>query len=150
MSPHGVRAGDPVGPTVDPVTTSGYRTTFTLVTRILAMATGTLAVIQFALAGYGAFGSLQHEKDWGAHEKLGGIIIGFALLTLIAALVARPGRRWIIASAVLFVLCLAQMFLADAGKNHAPAWGAVHALSGVAIIAMCGLASRKVPPVSTP
>ena len=133
----------------DVVTTTpppGYRTTFTLVTRILAMVTGTLAVIQFALAGYGAFGSLDHEKDWGAHETLGGIITGVALLTLIAALIARPGRRWVIASAVLFVLTALQGLWAGVAKDNSPWWGMVHALGGVAIIAMCGIASRKVRP----
>jgi hypothetical protein len=130
----------------DVVTTAppaGYRTTFTLVTRILAMATGTLAVIQFALAGYGAFGSLHHQKDWGAHETMGNIITGVALLTLIAALIARPGRRWIIATAVLFVLTVLQGVWAGVAKDNSPWWGVLHALGGVAIIAMCGIASRK-------
>lgn len=122
----------------------GYRTTFAKIMRILAMATGTLAVVQFALAGFGAFGSLDHERNWGAHETLGNIIGGFALLTMIAAIVARPGRLPLIASITLFVVAgPIQPLLAAAGKDHA--WvGALHALGGIAVLAMCGLASRKI------
>jgi uncharacterized protein DUF6220 len=122
----------------------GYRTTSAKIMRILAMATGTLAVVQFALAGFGAFGSLSHHRDWGPHETLGSIIGGFALLTFIAAIVARPGRLPLIAAITLIVVAgPLQPILAEAGKDHA--WvGALHALGGVVILAMCGLASRKI------
>ena len=70
---------------------AGYRTTFAQIMRILAMATGTLVAVQFALAGFGAFGSFHKERDWGAHETLGTIIGVFTILVLIAAIVARPG-----------------------------------------------------------
>ncbi|HEU0241563.1 MAG TPA: DUF6220 domain-containing protein, partial [Micromonosporaceae bacterium] len=83
---------------------AGYRTVSAQIMRILAMTTGTLAVAQFALAGYGAFGSFHKQRDWGAHETLGSIIGGFTLAVLIAAIVARPGRRHLIGATVLFVL----------------------------------------------
>src|SRR5215475_13198118 len=84
---------------------AGYRTTFAKITRILAMATGTLAVVQFALAGYGAFRAVDHHTNgFGAHEIVGNIIGAFALVTMIAAIVARPGTRTLVASIVLFVL----------------------------------------------
>lgn len=124
---------------------AGYRTTFAKIMRVLAMITGTLAVVQFALAGFGAFGSFSHERNWGPHETVGSVIGGLALLTLIAAIVARPGTRPLVASIVLFVLAgPIQPILADAGKNHGASWGALHALCGVAILAMCGLAARKI------
>jgi hypothetical protein len=132
---------------------AGYRTTFAKIMRVLAMITGTLAVAQFALAGLGAFSSLSHDRNWGPHETLGSVISGFALVTLIAAIVARPGTRPLVASIVLFVLAgPIQPILADLGKHHGAWWGALHALSGVAILAMCGLASRKIDagPKSTP
>lgn len=132
---------------------AGYRTTFASITRILAMATGTLAVVQFALAGFGAFGSFGHHRNWGPHEMLGSIIGIFALLTLIAAIVARPGTPPLVASIVLFVLAAPiQPLLADAGKHHGAGWGALHALCGVAILAMCFMASQKIArrPLSTP
>jgi hypothetical protein len=121
----------------------GYRATFTTVTRVLAMVTGTLVVVQFALAGYGAFGSFQHQKDFKAHEVLGSIIGLFTLLVLIAALIARPSGRTIIQAVILAVLALpVQPLLADAGKHHA--WvGALHALVGVFILGACfGLSMR--------
>jgi hypothetical protein len=130
----------------DTVTTlpAGYRATSAKIMRILAMATGTLAVIQFALAGYGAFRALDHHKGWGLHETLGTIIGVAALLVMIAALVARPGRPWLVASIVLFVLAgPVQPLLAQLGKDHGAWWGSLHALCGVAILGMCGLASRK-------
>jgi hypothetical protein len=124
---------------------AGYRTTFAKIMRILAMATGTLAVVQFVLAGYGAFGSFNHQRNWGAHETLGTVIGIFSMLVLIAAIVARPGTRPLVASIILFVLAgPIQPILADAGKDHGAWWGALHALCGVAILAMCGLASRKI------
>jgi peptidoglycan/LPS O-acetylase OafA/YrhL len=124
---------------------AGYRTTFAKIMRVLAMITGTLAVAQFALAGFGAFGSLSHQRNWGPHETLGSVIGGVALLTLIAAIVARPGTGALVATIVLFVLAgPIQPILADAGKHHGAGWGALHALCGVAILAMCGLASRKI------
>ncbi|HEY7176594.1 MAG TPA: hypothetical protein VH442_16905, partial [Micromonosporaceae bacterium] len=67
---------------------AGYRTTFAQIMRILAMVTGTLAVAQFALAGFGAFGSFHKARDWGAHETMGTVIGVFTLLVLIAAIVA--------------------------------------------------------------
>ena len=128
----------------------GYRTTFAQVMRILAMATGTLAVVQFALAGYGAFGSLHHQKNWGAHEAMGTTIGVFTLLVLIAAIVARPGRRPLIASIVLFVLAgPIQPILANAGNDHGTWWGSIHALCGVAILGMCGVVSRKIDTIQS-
>jgi peptidoglycan/LPS O-acetylase OafA/YrhL len=124
---------------------AGYRTTFAKIMRVLAMITGTLAVAQFALAGFGAFGSFSDQRNWGPHETLGSVIGGFALLTMIAAIVARPGTRPLVASIVLLVLAgPIQPILADAGKHHGAGWGALHALVGVAILAMCGLAARKI------
>ena len=123
---------------------AGYRTTFAKVMRMLAMVTGTLAVVQFALAGFGAFGSFSHHRNWGPHETLGTSSAILALLTMIAAIVARPGRLPLIAAITLLVVAgPVQPILADAGKDHA--WvGALHALGGIAILAMCGIASRKI------
>lgn len=124
---------------------AGYRTTSAQIMRILAMATGTLAAVQFALAGFGAFGSFHKERDWDAHETLGSVIGGFTLAVLIAAIVARPGRQPLIGAIVLFVLAgPIQPILANAGKNDSVAWGALHAFCGVVILGMCGLVSRRI------
>jgi hypothetical protein len=123
---------------------AGYRTTFAKVMRVLAMITGTAAVVQFALAGFGAFGSFSHHRNWGPHETLGTVIGILALLTMIAAIVARPGTRPLVASIILLIFAgPIQPLLAAAGKDHA--WvGALHALGGIVILAMCGITSRKI------
>jgi hypothetical protein len=73
------------------------------------------------------------------------VIGGFTLLVLIAAIVARPGRRPLTGAIVLFVLAgPIQPLLANAGKDHGVWWGALHALGGIAILGMCGLVSRKI------
>lgn len=126
-------------------TPSGYRVTFTKIMRILAMATGTLVAVQFALAGYGAFSALNKHRGYGPHETLGTIIGIFTLLVLIAAIVARPGTQHLVAAVILFVLAAPiQPLLANLGKHQGSWWGAVHALAGVAILGMCGMVSRKV------
>lgn len=129
-------------------TAGGYRTTATTVMRILAMATGTLAVIQFALAGFGAFDDLQNHKGYGPHEFVGSAIGGFTVAILIAALIARPSTRTMILAGILFILAAPiQPLLASAGKHTA--WvGGLHALVGVAILALCGMVSLRVPPAS--
>ena len=135
---------------------AGYRTTFAKIMRILAMATGTLIVVQFALAGFGAFGSVHANKtkDWSAHETLGTVIGIFTLLVMLSAIVSRPTRQALIASIVMFVLAgPIQPLLAGLGKDHGAWWGAVHALSGLAIFATTGVVSRKIdarPPDGPP
>jgi uncharacterized metal-binding protein len=111
--------------------------------RYLAMAGGTLTVIQFALAGYGAFSSFQHHRGFGPHETLGTIISVFSLLVLIAALISRPSKPAMIIAAVLFVLAApVQPILASIGKDHA--WvGGLHALVGIGILALFGRLSAR-------
>jgi Family of unknown function (DUF6220) len=124
------------------------RPTFTKITRILAMTTGTLAVVQFALAGYGAFSAFSHHHGYSPHEILGSIIGGFTLLTMIAAIGQRNPR--VLSTAItLFVLAgPVQPLLASVGKHHA--WvGALHALVGVAILGACFALAMRTRPVST-
>jgi len=132
---------------------AGYRTTSAKVMRILAMATGTLVVVQFALAGYGAFSAFNKHKGYGPHEILGTVIGIASVLVVIAALVSRPGPRPLVAATVLFILAgPIQPILAELGKDHGAWWGAVHALCGVAILGMCGVVSQKIavtPPEAT-
>lgn len=124
---------------------AGYRTTSAKVMRILAMAVGTLAVVQFALAGYGAFSSVNKQDKWGAHETMGNIIGILTVLVLIAALISRPGRRPLAAAIVLCVVAAPlQPILAELGKDHGTWWGAVHALGGIIVLGASGAVSRKI------
>lgn len=122
---------------------TGFRSTSGQAMRYLAMAGGTLTVVQFALAGFGAFSAFQHHRGFGAHETVGTIIGIVTLLVLIAALIARPSRTAIILALTLFVLAgPVQPILADVGKHHA--WvGALHALVGIAILGLFGRLSVR-------
>lgn len=122
---------------------AGYRTTFAKIFRIFAMVIGTAVVVQFGLAGYGAFA--HRDGGFDAHETLGSVIGGLTLLLLIVAVIARPGRTPLIGAIVLFVLAgPVQPLLASLGKDHGAWWGALHAIVGIAILAMCGLTSRRI------
>lgn len=110
------------------------RVTFAKITRILAMTTGTLVVVQFALAGFGAFDAFQKQHGFKPHEVLGDIIGGFTVLVLIAAFIARANNRMLIQASLLFIMAAPlQQVLASVGKDH-PWVGAIHALVGVFIL----------------
>ncbi len=103
-----------------------------------------LGVVQIFLAGLGVF-SL-HGQDVGApgetafnpHRDLGFTLGGIALVILVLALVARPGTRAIILSAVLVLLTsLLQSLLAGLADNHA-VYGGLHALDGLLILGIAG------------
>lgn len=106
--------------------------------RLFALAVLTLAlvVVQFALAGEGAFGGA-----YTAHMVVGLIIAAMTLIDLVAVLVSRAARSrptmlW--PAVALVVLAVAvEPLLAEAGKRIA-AVGALHALTGVAILALTG------------
>ena len=131
--------------TTTTVARPGYRAVTTQVMRYLAMAGGTLAAAQFALAAFGAFNSINgHRHGYQAHEVVGMIVEVVSLLVLIAALVARPGRRALILAIVLFVLAgPIQPSLAGLAKDNASWVGALHGLVGLAILGLFGQLSRR-------
>lgn len=126
---------------------AGYRATATQVMRYLAMAGGTLALAQFALAGFGAFNSVNHHRHgYSAHETVGMIVEVVGLLVLIAALVARPDRPTIILAVVLFLVAgPIQPSLAELAKGDRSWIGALHGLVGLAILGLFFRLSRKLP-----
>src|SRR5204862_1045611 len=83
-------------------------------------------VTQIFLAGLGAF-SLQDQgleaagdTAFAPHRDLGFAMAGIALVILVLALIARPGARAIVGSAVLVLLTsLMQSLLAGLGEDHA-------------------------------
>ena len=77
---------------------AGYRTTFAQIMRILAMATGTLVAVQFALAGFGAFLAMRLRA-----RRL--LLIGTISCTLPAAFLIVLGAG--LPVAILFVLAFA-------------------------------------------
>ena len=101
-------------------------------------------VVQIFLAGLGVFRledqglAAAGDSAFAPHRTLGFTIAGIALLILVLALIARPGVRAIIGSAVLVVLTsLVQSLLAGLGEDHA-VYGALHALDGLLILGTAG------------
>lgn len=97
-------------------------------------------VTQIFLAGLGVF-RLQDQglaaagdSAFAPHRALGFSMAGIALLILVLAVIARPGARAVVGSAVLVLLTsLMQSLLAGFGEDHA-VFGALHALDGLLIL----------------
>jgi carbon starvation protein CstA len=103
-----------------------------------------LGGVQIFFAGLGVFNldgqelGANGETAFGPHRNLGFAMGGLALIILILALIARPGARAIILSAVMFLLAfLAQSLLAGLGEDS-PVFGGLHALDGLGILAIAG------------
>jgi hypothetical protein len=101
-------------------------------------------VTQIFLAGLGAF-RLQDQglaaagdSAFAPHRALGFTMGAIALLILVLAVIARPGVRAILGSAVLVLLTgLMQSLLAGFAEDHA-VYGALHALDGLLILGIAG------------
>lgn len=100
-----------------------------------------LGVVQIFLAGLGVF-RLQDQTLGGAggdtafapHRAVGFTLAGVALVILVLAVIARPGTRAIILSAVLVLLTsLMQSLLAGLADDHA-IYGGLHAFDGLLIL----------------
>jgi hypothetical protein len=101
-------------------------------------------VTQIFLAGLGVF-RLQDQglaaagdSAFAPHRALGFTMGAIALLILVLAVIARPGVRAILGSAVLVLLTgLMQSLLAGFAEDHA-VYGALHALDGLLILGIAG------------
>lgn len=114
-----------------------------------ARATLALIAVQFGLAGLGAFRGLDGgdtgDSWWEPHTMLG---YGIGLLTLVLlalAIVQKPGPstvRWTAVTAALTLI--GQPVLSMLGEDASPWFGLLHAMNGVAIAAVLGIASAGV------
>ena len=118
--------------------------------RWLLLAFLVLGAVQIFLAGLGAFRidnlGVSGDTAFAPHRAVGFAMGGVALFILVLALIARPGVRAVIASALLFVLAvLVQSLLASLADNTV--WfGGLHALDGLAILGIAAflyLAARR-------
>jgi uncharacterized membrane protein YhaH (DUF805 family) len=111
----------------------------------LAHLFGGLLVVQFFLAGLGAFTTIHNKKfsdsNFNAHAGLGDLLVVLSLIILLVALVVRR-RRAIQLSGALFGLMIVQLILAGAGTNTAPWLGGLHAANALVIVAVTGLMIR--------
>jgi heme A synthase len=95
-------------------------------------------VVQFFLAGLGAFGA----ESYSAHKGLGNALGLVGLVLLILAAVGR--REALQASAVLFVLLIVQAILGGAGDDVG-VLGGLHPVTALAILGVGSLTAAGSP-----
>jgi Family of unknown function (DUF6220) len=124
--------------------------TIVTVFRVVAILTAVVIVVQFFLAGMGAFDGVhsgaaaRDTSNYDPHKAVGYAIAGLSVILLLLAVVARLGGRVIgIAAALLVLAGPIQPLLANAGEDSAAIWGALHVLVGLAIGALTGVLIRS-------
>ncbi len=108
-----------------------------------------LIAVQFGLAGLGAFEGLDggDVKDtyWSPHATVGYAVALLLIVLTVLAFVGRVGsaatRLTVIAAALAVI---GQPLLAGLGTGVGGWFGALHALDGVAIAALLGIATSRV------
>ena len=91
-------------------------------------------VVQFFLAGLGAFGG-----GFDAHVANGFYVIpSLALVVLVLGLVARVGTRDVVLAVVLLLLVVFGQSLLRALADEGAFWGGLHALDGLVILGIAG------------
>ncbi len=105
--------------------------------RALAHLFAGLVVLQFGLAGWGAFKTVNDKKfndnNFGPHGLLGTLLVLLALIILLVAL----GGRWSLTmtklSAAVFVLMVVQFILGITGASDSPYIGVLHGMNALVI-----------------
>ncbi len=95
--------------------------------------------LQFYLAGAMLFGAVTITP----HRTAGFLLLAFGLLSLAFAGVAGPARAAPGLASIVFVLLALQPVFATALRNVAPAIAGLHAVNGLAIIAVALLIERR-------
>ncbi|MGN6378725.1 MAG: DUF6220 domain-containing protein [Gaiellales bacterium] len=106
---------------------------------------GALLVIQFFLAGLGAFTTVHNEKfsdsNFDAHAGLGSLLVIVALVILLVTVILRR-QRAIQLAAALFGLMIVQFLLGVGGADTAAWIGGLHGVNALAILAVTGMLIR--------
>lgn len=125
--------------------TSGLVTVF----RAVAILTAAVILVQFSLAGFGAFDGVhlgaaaRDSSHYDAHKAVGYGIAGLSVVLLLIAVLARLGGRVMGMAVALVVLAgPIQPTLANAGADSGAIWGALHALVGILILGLVGTLVR--------
>ena len=102
-----------------------------------------LIVIQFFLAGLGAFTTVHDKKfddnNFGAHGMLGTLLVLVALVMTAIALIRRSSPAVTKLSAALLGLMIVQFVLGVSGAGTSPVLGGLHATNALAIAAVAVL-----------
>ena len=115
-------------------------------------------VVQFFLAGSGAFDSAPKDESFQPHRALGyGILLFAVVLTLIAALARMPGRLIAMTGLVAGLVVVQAVISAIAGGVSDTGDSTVgdlifglHAVNGLIIVAVVGMILRHARELSSP
>jgi cytochrome b561 len=113
-------------------------------------------VVQFFLAASGAYDPAPTEESFQAHRALGSAIILLAVLVTVAAAAARMPRRLIGLCGLTAGLAAVQIAiseaagLADAGTTAGDLVFGLHAVNGLAILAVAARIARQARRMSRP
>ena len=106
----------------------------------LAQLFAALIVLQFFLAGLGAFTTVHNKKfndnNFGAHGLLGTLLVLIALVIMLLALIGRWSPIATKLSAALFGLMILQFILGVSGAGTSPVLGGLHAVNALVIVAV--------------
>jgi Family of unknown function (DUF6220) len=98
-----------------------------------------LIVVQFFLAGLGAFTTVHNKKfndnNFGAHGLLGTLLVLIALVITGMALIGRWSPTATKVSAAVFGLMILQFILGVSGAGTSPVLGGLHAVNALLIVA---------------
>jgi hypothetical protein len=106
-----------------------------------------LIVVQFFLAGLGAFTTVHNKKfsdsNFDAHGLLGTLLVVLALVMLVVTLVGRWSPWATKLTAALFGLMVVQLVLGVAGAGSAPILGGLHAVNALILTGVTFLLVRE-------
>lgn len=106
----------------------------------LARLIAAAVVVQFFLAGAGAFGA----SSYAPHKALGTVLLALAVVEVLLAFVAHAFVRH---SALLLLVVAVQVALGVLGSDTSAWFGAVHAVNALAVMgAAATLARRSLSP----
>ena len=98
----------------------------------------TLGLLQFLLAGLGAFG-----ESYDPHRIVGNITVALGLVLLVLAFAGR--REALFQSAVLFGLLVLQSLWAVLGSEVSSVFGALHPVNALLVLYVAHQAARALP-----
>ena len=105
-----------------------------------------LLVVQFFLAGLGAFTTVHNKRfsdnDFGPHGVLGTALVVLALVIAVLAVIGRWSPTATRLSGALLGLMILQFVLGVAGAGSSPVLGGLHAVNAVLIVAVLYLLVR--------
>jgi hypothetical protein len=104
--------------------------------RRLARLIGAVIVVQFFLAGAGAFGA----TSFAPHRAVGWLLLVLAAVELLLALL---GRTLVRHTGILLLVTVVQVILGVLGSDTSPWFGAVHAVNALGVMAAAGTLARR-------